>query len=77
MADQTEMSHDTVRKALKIHTFHPHKMQIIYELQGDEYDRRMLWNHDLSSQCPNRLIYSSDENRNIFREGQHPQKGYG
>jgi len=41
VAEQTGMSHETVRKALKIHKFHPYKMQILQELHEDDYDRRI------------------------------------
>lgn len=35
------MSHETVRKALRLHKFHPYKMQILQQLFDDDFDRRI------------------------------------
>lgn len=41
VAEQTGMSHETVRKAMKMHKFHPYKMQILQEIYEDDFDRRI------------------------------------
>ena len=41
VARQVDMSHETVRKALKLHKFHPYKMQIHQQLYDDDFDRRI------------------------------------
>lgn len=38
---QTGLSHESVRKVLKRHKFHPYKMKILHELGDDDPDRRI------------------------------------
>ncbi|KAJ8941783.1 hypothetical protein NQ318_006819 [Aromia moschata] len=39
VAQQTGLSHESVRKVLKLHKFHPYKLQITQELDDDDPDR--------------------------------------
>lgn len=66
VAVQTGISHETVRKALKMHKLHPYKMQILQELYDDDFDRRIEFCEFMSRQVnaiPNILpnICFSDE----------------
>ena len=41
VAGQTGLSHESVRKVLKLHKFHPYKLLITQELGDDDPDRRI------------------------------------
>ncbi|KAL1491580.1 hypothetical protein ABEB36_012155 [Hypothenemus hampei] len=59
MARQVGMSHETVRKALKFHKFHPYKMQMLQQLFDDNFDRRIQFCETMTN-----LI---NDNRNILQ----------
>lgn len=39
--NQTDTSHETLKKTLKLHKFHLYKMQILQEPNDDNFDRRI------------------------------------
>lgn len=44
----TGISHEAVRRVLKLHKFHPYKMQILQELREDDPDRRIQFCEDMT-----------------------------
>ena len=41
LAQQTGVSRRCIQKILKVNHFHPYKVQLVQELHGDDYERRM------------------------------------
>lgn len=60
VARLTGMSHETVRRALQLHKYHPYKMQILQELHEDDFDRRIEFCEIMSNLINTRAIVVSN-----------------
>lgn len=45
------LSHTSVHKALKAEKFHPYKVQLIHELNEDDFDRRIQFCEEMMQRC--------------------------
>lgn len=51
LAEVSGVSRTSVRRILKAHKFYPYKIQLLHELNEDDYDRRLQFVEEMSERC--------------------------